>query len=61
MTGIEARRAVLGADYWRLWTSSGLSNLADGILKVGLPLGSTGAARWWARTSSVEHCSAHSH
>ena len=38
MTGIEARRAVLGADYWRLWTSSGLSNLADGILKVGLPL-----------------------
>lgn len=29
---------MLGADYWRLWTSSGLSNLADGILKVGLPL-----------------------
>jgi MFS family permease len=38
MTGVETRRAVLGADYWRLWTSSGLSNLADGILKVGLPL-----------------------
>lgn len=38
MTDVEARREVLGADYWRLWTSSGLSNLADGILKVGLPL-----------------------
>ena len=38
MTGVELRRAVLGADYWRLWTSSGLSNLADGILKIGLPL-----------------------
>ncbi|MFI9553044.1 MFS transporter [Nonomuraea endophytica] len=24
--------------YWQLWTSSGLSNLADGILKVALPL-----------------------
>ena len=28
----------LGAAYWRLWTSSGLSNLADGIVKVALPL-----------------------
>lgn len=28
----------LGGDYWRLWTSSGLSNLADGVLKVALPL-----------------------
>ncbi|WP_332461467.1 MFS transporter [Amycolatopsis aidingensis] len=28
----------LGAAYWRLWTSSGLSNLADGLVKVGLPL-----------------------
>jgi MFS family permease len=31
-------RPPLGVAYWRLWTSSGLSNLADGILKVALPL-----------------------
>jgi MFS family permease len=24
--------------YWRLWTSDGLSNLADGVLKVAMPL-----------------------
>ena len=29
---------ALGARYWRLWGSSGLSNLADGVLKVLLPL-----------------------
>ena len=29
---------ALGASYWQLWTSSGLSNLADGIFKVALPL-----------------------
>jgi MFS family permease len=29
---------ALGARYWRLWTSAALSNLADGVLKVGLPL-----------------------
>ncbi|MFL6130060.1 MAG: MFS transporter [Mycobacteriales bacterium] len=28
----------LGAAFWRLWTSSALSNLADGIVKVSLPL-----------------------
>jgi MFS family permease len=28
----------LGTAYWRLWTSSGLSNLADGIVKVAMPL-----------------------
>lgn len=28
----------LGPAYWRLWTSSGLSNLADGMAKVALPL-----------------------
>ncbi len=33
-----AARTPLGVDYWRLWTSSGLSNLADGIVKVALPL-----------------------
>lgn len=31
-------RAVLGAAYWRLWTSAGLSSLADGIVKLALPL-----------------------
>jgi MFS family permease len=29
---------ALGAAYWRLWTASGLSNLADGVVKVALPL-----------------------
>lgn len=36
--GAPAARRPLGAGYWRLWTSSGLSNLADGIFKVALPL-----------------------
>lgn len=31
-------RDPLGAAYWRLWTSTGLSNLADGIFQVALPL-----------------------
>ena len=34
----RAVRAPLGAAYWRLWTSSALSNLADGIVKIALPL-----------------------
>ncbi len=34
----ELDRAPLGASYWKLWTSSGLSNLADGIFKIALPL-----------------------
>ncbi|MFD3683639.1 MFS transporter [Nocardiopsis sp. NPDC058631] len=28
----------LGPRFWTLWTSSGLSNLADGVLKIALPL-----------------------
>ncbi|MBB5907819.1 MFS transporter [Actinoalloteichus hymeniacidonis] len=28
----------LGSSFWWLWTSSSLSNLADGILKIALPL-----------------------
>lgn len=28
----------LGAPFWKLWTSSGLSNLADGVLKTAMPL-----------------------
>lgn len=36
---VEVRRgAPLGASYWKLWTSSGLSNLADGVFKIALPL-----------------------
>ncbi|MPY12227.1 MFS transporter [Arthrobacter bussei] len=31
-------RAPLGASYWKLWASSGLSNLADGVFKIALPL-----------------------
>ncbi|NEN04552.1 MFS transporter [Diaminobutyricibacter tongyongensis] len=30
--------AGLGGSFWRLWSSDSLSNLADGILKVALPL-----------------------
>lgn len=30
--------AALGASYVKLWSSSALSNLADGVLKVALPL-----------------------
>jgi MFS family permease len=33
-----AGRAPLGTGFWRLWTSSALSNLADGVFKVVLPL-----------------------
>lgn len=29
---------ALGTAYWRLWSSSGLSNLADGIVKIALGL-----------------------
>jgi len=31
-------RPGLGALYWRLWTSAGLSSLADGVVKIALPL-----------------------
>lgn len=33
-----ADRPPLGGAFWRLWTSSGLSNLADGVAKIVLPL-----------------------
>lgn len=36
--GTRARPAPLGPGFWRLWTSAGLSNLADGVAKVALPL-----------------------
>lgn len=34
----EHPRGPLGASFWKLWSSSALSNLADGVLKVALPL-----------------------
>ncbi len=43
--GRRVRPAPLGTAYWRLWTSSGLSNLADGALKVALPLVAVGFTR----------------
>ncbi|GLZ43357.1 MFS transporter [Actinokineospora sp. NBRC 105648] len=35
----------LGRDFWRLWIASSLSNLADGVLKVALPLVAIGYTR----------------
>ncbi|WP_026315859.1 MFS transporter [Actinokineospora enzanensis] len=35
----------LGALYWRFWATAGLSNLADGVLKIALPLVATGFTR----------------
>ncbi|TWJ20241.1 putative MFS family arabinose efflux permease [Micromonospora endolithica] len=32
----------LGGRYWRFWSASAVSNLADGIVKVGLPLVAVG-------------------
>src|SRR5699024_5826413 len=37
-TKSRSERETLEDAYWQLWTSSGLSNLADGIVKVALPL-----------------------
>ena len=34
----ELGRAPLGASYWKMWTASALSNLADGVFKIVLPL-----------------------
>src|SRR3954469_24135388 len=31
--------------FWRLWTAAGLSSLADGVLKVALPLLAVGYTR----------------
>ena len=36
--GDAAARAGLGTNFWLLWTASTTSNLADGLLKVALPL-----------------------
>ena len=37
-SAVRPSRSPLGAPYWRLWTSAGLSSLADGIVKIVLPL-----------------------
>ncbi|WP_304454901.1 MFS transporter [Nocardiopsis sp. YSL2] len=37
-TDAPSPSAALGGRFWRLWGSSVLSNLADGVLKVALPL-----------------------
>jgi MFS family permease len=34
----RGRPAPLGRGFWRLWSASTLSNLADGVVKVSLPL-----------------------
>jgi MFS family permease len=39
MTTLAARLGGgLGANYWRLWTASAVSNLADGVFWIALPL-----------------------
>lgn len=43
--GREATGASLGSPYWRLWASSTLSNLADGLFQVGVPLVAIQATR----------------
>ncbi|MEG3636390.1 MFS transporter [Micromonospora palythoicola] len=35
----------LGARFWRLWSASAVSNLADGIVKIALPLVAVGYTR----------------
>jgi MFS family permease len=55
MTGVEepvrtdaARRpdeGGLGGRFWRLWSASAVSNLADGIVKIALPLAAVGYTR----------------
>jgi MFS family permease len=34
----SAEPGRLGSPFWRLWSASGLSNLADGLVKIALPL-----------------------
>jgi MFS family permease len=35
----------MGASFWRLWTSGAMSNLADGVAKVAIPLVAIGFTR----------------
>jgi MFS family permease len=41
----DLARPQLGVAFWRLWTSAGLSDLADGVVKVALPLVAIGFTR----------------
>ncbi|WFE43061.1 MFS transporter [Verrucosispora sp. WMMD1129] len=54
MTGVEepvrtdqgaAHDSRLGGRFWRLWSASAVSNLADGIVKIALPLVAVGYTR----------------
>ncbi|WP_374225245.1 MFS transporter [Micromonospora sp. C95] len=57
MTGVEepvrtdqtatspASESGLGGRFWRLWSASAVSNLADGIVKIALPLVAVGYTR----------------
>jgi MFS family permease len=38
-------RPALGRAYWRLWASAALSNLADGVFKIAVPLVAIGFTR----------------
>ncbi len=38
LSSTEPSTLPLGRQFWQLWTSAGLSNLADGVLKIALPL-----------------------
>lgn len=38
MTLAPASTHHLGSRYWKLWTSAAFSNLADGVMKIALPL-----------------------
>src|SRR6266496_2179441 len=42
---VSETRTGLGIVYWRLWSAASLSSLADGILKVALPLVAVGLTR----------------
>jgi hypothetical protein len=33
----QASKVKLGANYWKLWTSSVISNLGDGVTMIALP------------------------
>jgi MFS family permease len=42
---VRPRAAALGGDFWRIWTSAALANLADGTVKVALTLVAVGFTR----------------
>jgi MFS family permease len=54
-SGAVSRPATdrLGTRYWQLWSASAVSNLADGIVKLGLPLVALGYTRSPALVAGV--------